>query len=99
MPKGDIVEGQAESRTVWQMRDDHGVRDTTVFMDHDEVRDFVCAASLDEFLHDVVSSVYSIGVGEDQTQFLLRVSRDLLDNPSCSPWKTEATVTTDRVMS
>jgi len=55
------------------MRDDHAVGFTTMFVQDDEVCDIVGFAGIDEFLHDVTSTVDALRVGEDETHFLCKL--------------------------
>lgn len=41
-----------------------------MFVQNNEVGDVVCSTCISEVFHNVVSSVYSMGVGEDEAHFL-----------------------------
>lgn len=43
---------------------------TTMLVNNDEIGDLVGSASLSKLLDDVVSSIYSVRVGEDESHFL-----------------------------
>lgn len=41
-----------------------------MLVNNDKIGNLVGSASLSELLDDVVSSIYSVGVGEDESHFL-----------------------------
>lgn len=47
-------------------------RNTTVFVYHHEIRHFVRSTGFYQFLHDVVSSIYTVRIRKDETKFLPR---------------------------
>lgn len=70
MPKGDVVKRHGESRAMREMGDNEGVGDTTMFMDDDEVCYALSITCGDEVFDDSVTSVETVGVGENESKFL-----------------------------
>lgn len=72
MSKGNVVEGHRESRAVGEMGDDKSVGDTTVFVHDEEIGNALSITCGDEVFDDCVTSVETIGIGENKSQFLKR---------------------------
>lgn len=70
VPQGDVVQGHAQRRAVWQVRHNHGVRHTTVLMHQHEIRHALRQACLHEILHDRVSAIQAHRVREDEAHLL-----------------------------
>lgn len=74
MSKGNVVEGHRESGAVGEMGYDKGVGDTTVFVDDEEIGYALSITCGDEVFDDCVTSVETVGIGENKSQFLKRFS-------------------------
>lgn len=52
------------------MRNDHGIRDTTVLVDQDEIRNSLRETGLHQVLHDSVTTIQPDSIGEHKTHLL-----------------------------
>ena len=68
--EGNVMKGERKGGTVWEMRYDHGIGSSSSFVQENQVGDFLSLTCLDQRGDDGVSSIETVCVGKDQTQFL-----------------------------
>jgi hypothetical protein len=66
----DVVQRHGQRGTVGEVRDDERVGNTAVLVDYHEVGDTLGVACGDEVADDRVAAVESVGIGEDEAEFL-----------------------------
>ena len=70
MAKINVIEREINGRSVGEVGNDEGVGRSTVFVHHNQIGDVVRSACLSQFFHDIVSSIDTMGIREDESQFL-----------------------------
>ena len=70
MAKIDVVEREINGRPVGEVGDDEGVGSSAVFVHHNQIGDIVRSTCFSQFFNDVVSSIDTMGIREDESQFL-----------------------------